>query len=227
MATKRIGRLLCTVWLVACAAVARGQNAVDSGEASPRADALVVGYEYVVAAERHGVRQQLSGTLVKVNDRWIVLRCVLESRNETGVPVMSRLPYVNRLFKNVGIGRSDENIWIPRAAATSRTRTSSQPVVVQPPKGDSPPAQDHCWIESVSQGRLVRRRGDIAASTADGLTFVHDVEIAETTSVPVLGGIPVLGTAFRRTHHRVVQSRDELSHDDILCAGVPNREAAR
>ena len=29
-----------------------------------------------------------------------------EGRNEFGVPMLSKLPYINRLFRNVGIGRT-------------------------------------------------------------------------------------------------------------------------
>jgi general secretion pathway protein D len=30
----------------------------------------------------------------------------VEARNEFGPPVLSKIPYVNRMFKNVGIGRT-------------------------------------------------------------------------------------------------------------------------
>jgi type II secretory pathway component GspD/PulD (secretin) len=37
---------------------------------------------------------------------------IVESRCEYGPPVVSKIPYVNRLFKNVGYGRSTENILV-------------------------------------------------------------------------------------------------------------------
>ena len=33
-----------------------------------------------------------------------------EIRNERGLPILSKLPYINRLFKNVGIGRSTNSL---------------------------------------------------------------------------------------------------------------------
>ena len=33
-----------------------------------------------------------------------------EGRNERGVPILSKLPYINRLFKNVGIGREAQSL---------------------------------------------------------------------------------------------------------------------
>jgi general secretion pathway protein D len=33
-----------------------------------------------------------------------------EGRNEFGVPILSKLPYINRLFKNVGIGRDTSSL---------------------------------------------------------------------------------------------------------------------
>ena len=33
-----------------------------------------------------------------------------EGRSERGVPFLSNIPYINRLFKNVGIGRETENL---------------------------------------------------------------------------------------------------------------------
>jgi general secretion pathway protein D len=33
-----------------------------------------------------------------------------EQRTEHGVPVLSKIPYINRLFKNVGIGRTTQSL---------------------------------------------------------------------------------------------------------------------
>ena len=48
-------------------------------------------------------------TTVSVPDGGTVLlggiKRLSEGRNERGVPLLSKMPYVNRLFRNVGIGR--------------------------------------------------------------------------------------------------------------------------
>ena len=38
------------------------------------------------------------------------LKRLSEGRNEFGPPVLSKIPYINRLFKNVGYGREVESL---------------------------------------------------------------------------------------------------------------------
>jgi general secretion pathway protein D len=40
------------------------------------------------------------------------LKTLREGRNEFGPPILSKLPYVNRLFKNVGYGKETESLLI-------------------------------------------------------------------------------------------------------------------
>ena len=40
------------------------------------------------------------------------LKRLSESRSEYGPPILSKIPYINRLFKNVGYGRSSESLLI-------------------------------------------------------------------------------------------------------------------
>jgi general secretion pathway protein D len=53
-------------------------------------------------------------TTVSVPDGGTVLlggiKRLREGRNEFGVPILSKLPYINRLFKNVGIGRETQSL---------------------------------------------------------------------------------------------------------------------
>jgi general secretion pathway protein D len=53
-------------------------------------------------------------TTVSVPDGGTVLlggiKRLSEGRNEAGVPILSKLPYINRLFRNVGIGREAQSI---------------------------------------------------------------------------------------------------------------------
>ncbi len=70
---------------------------------------------------RNGVTVQLPNfsivsviTTVSVPDGGTVLlggiKRLSEGRNEFGVPILSKLPYINRLFKNVGIGRETQSL---------------------------------------------------------------------------------------------------------------------
>ncbi len=53
-------------------------------------------------------------TTVSVPDGGTVLlggiKRLSEGRNEVGVPLLSKMPYINRLFRNVGIGRTTESL---------------------------------------------------------------------------------------------------------------------
>ena len=53
-------------------------------------------------------------TTVSVPDGGTVLmggiKRLQEGRNESGVPILSQVPYINRLFKNVGIGRTTQSL---------------------------------------------------------------------------------------------------------------------
>ena len=53
-------------------------------------------------------------TTVSVPDGGTILlggiKRLSEGRNEKGVPILSKVPYINRLFKNVGIGRSTQSL---------------------------------------------------------------------------------------------------------------------
>ena len=53
-------------------------------------------------------------TTVNVPDGGTVLmggfKRLSEGRNEFGPPILSKIPYINRLFKNVGYGRETESL---------------------------------------------------------------------------------------------------------------------
>jgi general secretion pathway protein D len=73
------------------------------------------------SASRSGVTVQLPSfsivsvvTTVSVPDGGTVLlggiKRLQEGRNEFGVPLLSKIPYVDRLFRNIGIGRTTESL---------------------------------------------------------------------------------------------------------------------
>ena len=55
-------------------------------------------------------------TTVSVPDGGTILlggiKRLREGRNEHGVPMLSKLPYLNRLFKSVGIGRTTQSLML-------------------------------------------------------------------------------------------------------------------
>jgi type II secretory pathway component GspD/PulD (secretin) len=73
-------------------------------------------------------------TTVSVPDGGTVLlgglKAMAEGREEFGPPVLSQVPYINRLFKNVGIGRDTRHIMImvtPRIIISSEEEMSQAP----------------------------------------------------------------------------------------------------
>ena len=55
-------------------------------------------------------------TTVNVPDGGTVLlgglKTLVRGRNEFGPPILSKIPYINRLFKNVGYGREAQSLMI-------------------------------------------------------------------------------------------------------------------
>ncbi len=53
-------------------------------------------------------------TTVNVPDGGTILlggiKRLQETRTEEGIPILSKIPYINRLFKNVGIGRTTNTL---------------------------------------------------------------------------------------------------------------------
>ena len=69
-------------------------------------------------------------TTVSVPDGGTVLlggiKRLSEGRNEFGVPMLNKIPYINRLFKNVGIGRETQSLMMmvtPRIIIQEEGRT--------------------------------------------------------------------------------------------------------
>jgi type II secretory pathway component GspD/PulD (secretin) len=68
------------------------------------------------------------------------LKTLSESRNEFGPPFLSKIPYLNRLFKNVGVGRQSQHVMI---MVTPRIIINSEEEIFQtegrPPVGGGAP----------------------------------------------------------------------------------------
>jgi hypothetical protein len=94
-------------------AAAEEPAAVENGE-GPGDHLLPVGKECVVVIDSGSGSLEVGGRLEQANDRWLVLHAEIEGRSDSGVPMLNKVPYVTRLFKNTGIARSADDYWIPR-----------------------------------------------------------------------------------------------------------------
>jgi hypothetical protein len=186
---------------------------------------LKIGDWYEVTVQRGDASRQLSGTLVKTTDRWIVLFTNVEGRTERGVPVMSKVPYVNRLFKNVGIGRATTYHWLPREATTIRGRTMANKEIALPtPQGDFPPADAQSTVEIRQDNQAAEHRGKLTFQH-DQLTCRSERLVAKERRVPVLGAIPVVGQAFRSEEFVSEEQTYEIALDAVLCINDDSAEA--
>lgn len=87
---------------------------VDGGNNADDGDDELVTQNSGVTVQQPVVAFTSVNTVVSVPDGGTVLmggiKRMSESREEHGVPMLSNIPYVNRLFKNVGIGQTTSNL---------------------------------------------------------------------------------------------------------------------
>jgi hypothetical protein len=175
--------------------------ASPAGAAEPAAEStdvrhLELGDGYEVVVRREGVEARYSGKLIQMTDEWLVLRTLSEGRNEYGVPIVSKVPYAGRLFRNVGIGRATTDRWIPRAAATVVGRSlADQPGEMVKLMADQPNWEQVYRVEFAEAGEAHDHSGEI---TLEGSTLHYTVGIGHEVDVPMplLGQLPGVGPLF-------------------------------
>src|SRR5689334_23052669 len=74
---------------------------------------LVVGDSYNLRVERHGVKLNPSGIVMKVTDRWILLHSIRVQASVQVVPYIGDIPLIGRVFQRSKGTRVDEYIWVP------------------------------------------------------------------------------------------------------------------
>jgi len=179
-------------------------------------DELVLGDQYVLDVQRPGGREKYDGELIKVTDKWLVLQQRRESRNECGVPILSKLPYTGRLFRNVGIGRWEEQLWIPRDAAIVQGRIQDEDGVASAePEGEGPELQRDCSVSLNKVGHLTQ--GKLTAVADEEIVLSVASTMTTQTPLPVLGKLPLIGGAFNRTQTQEISEDQRIAMADVLC----------
>jgi hypothetical protein len=212
------GSLVALVLMLGAGALGKDKNA-----SSPD-NSLVVGDGYILHVERHGVAQKFRGDVVKLTDRWIVLRRVTVSRVDRQIPVLATLPVVGAVFHTSIPQRHDEFCWIPRDAATVEKRIhAAKPAEIKPPDGDEPQTKVACRVELARGTKLIQREGGMQAVTPDSVTV--DV----TTTIPFEMPTSAVGfftTASDSKRPKFRYTREQFAREDILCVRVPNFDSA-
>lgn len=106
------GFALAGFWLVARADEPRSPASRATPQALPEGFPLDV--ECTLSIARGQVQETLSGRIQKVTDDWIVLEDKAGSATMAGVPILNKVPYISRQFKNTGVPSRAREIWIPR-----------------------------------------------------------------------------------------------------------------
>jgi hypothetical protein len=191
--------------------------------APPTVANLVVGDGYSLRVERHGVRKQFKGELVKMTDRWIVLRSTsivyVEPAKSAGLPI------VGTMFQVPHKERRDEFLWIPRDAAIAieKQTHATKPPNVRIPDANSPPTKLACAVDLAVHDKLVQRAGGVQAVTDDHVTL--SVTSKEPFEMPI-NPASFLITAAERDRPHLRFTREKLPRQEILCIHVPDLEAA-
>lgn len=207
-----------SVMLLIAPASARAADA----DADNRIDQLVVGDWYRIRFERHDVQQEFNGDLAKVTGHWIVLHTLSEGRNERGVPVASKFPYVNRLFKNVGIGQTHEFVWIPCEAATIRGRLlAANPPSFDPPSEDDPTPGSAYEVSFIgTDHKVAEQAGKLKAISADRLTLLESESVSVEIRKPGWSNLPVVGGYFIDTRKETLESLHDIARGDLICIRI-------
>jgi hypothetical protein len=210
-------------WLLVATIVAPTfAGAKEKTQPTPPAPAsLTVGDGYLVRVERHGARKQFKGELVKVNDRWLVLRAtaVIRKNDSKGITLVSGV------FGGSTKEERQEFLWIPRDAVKGidNLAHASKSSTARIPEGEIPPNKLACVVDTAVRDKVVQRAGGMQAVKDDHVTLSVATKVAfelpNTTASWLM-------TATERNRPHLRYSRERLAHQDILCIHVPDLDAA-
>lgn len=227
--------LLIAVWVLPSTRLAAQQTSNSESTTPVRfiedAKQLVLGDFCLITAERGKTSEQYSGVLLLSNDNWLVLRRISQCRCDYATPVLSDIPYINRWFRHVAIGRENDYIWIPRPAIALCERTTTMPRteisdsnlkgVFAPPTGDSPTIGDQCSLDIAETNQVATHEGKLAGMI-DGKVSIAS-ETAEPQQRPIAGWsrIPLVGPVFKTQVFVAKTTQESFSLDDVLSVRVP------
>ncbi|MBX3413536.1 MAG: hypothetical protein KF708_12670 [Pirellulales bacterium] len=188
-------------------------------ESTAAVNVLVTGDQYTIRVERNGTSESYTGVLVQVRPDWIVLQREEAGRHE-GVP-MSQRPFFHRTFKNVGIGREESIVWLPREAATivQRVRPHEQ-TPLRHVTDREPPAEQFCHVDYAEGGELKLLKGTLTHDDGTDLRIVSESLVPEQKRMPLLGDIPLVGRAFQRQIFVPQHREQKLAREDVLAVRV-------
>ncbi len=141
------------------------------GTATSRAaqNSMTVGDKYAVKVTCGGVAQSYEGKLLKVSDRWIVLRRY-DNYLPSSATLFGSLPVVGSWVRHACQRVGERDQWIPREAMTIESHNRGRKgVTIAHPLGDEPPLGNCTWLGR--SGNVVAvEHGDLKAVKGDNFT---------------------------------------------------------
>lgn len=210
-------RILCgaAICLAFGASVLRAEGVGDAAEG------LTPGNWYQVKYDRDGVEEDGFGELVSADEHWVTLSFIVRGRSEQGVPILSKTPYVNRFFKNVGISDSHVTVFVPRDAVTEispqeapSAETDRRQASEFPRPGENVTV---CYSEG---GERQRKRGQLVSVDDQKVVLTCTEVVGQTSSVPVLSQIPLVGGMFTKQVFTRREVNTHIAADKVLCLSV-------
>jgi hypothetical protein len=213
-------RFFATAWVLAVvvafgAAYCNAEEAVSLGELTP-------GAWYEVDYERDGVTLDGFGKLLRTDDAWLVFALASPGKIEQGVPVLAKTAGKQRLFKNVGVAAERYTVFVPREAVTAIV--SAEPPQKDATQGVNAPLPqvgdriDLCYCEVQ---RLKRVSGEVTRFDDEGVTVVQKLAIANSSEIPYLSDLPLIGDWFTRRTFSVEKREVTIDREQLLSVSVP------
>lgn len=194
---------------------------MERADESNRIDDLVLGDTYVVEATRNGVSEKHQGVLTHVDDEWLTIAIRVRGRNEFGVPVLSKTPYVNRLFKNVGIGEERSVHCLVRESTKIVGRTKLNPSETPITSERQRPEVDHLvTIHYEEGGKVATMQGTLKSLNDEEAVLTTQTSESHVSRVPVLSSMPLVGDVFTRTTVTVSEFDSHIAAEKIMSVNM-------
>jgi hypothetical protein len=182
---------------------------------------FVVGDWYDVTIERHDVKEQGFGMLVKSTDDWIVLGKVVAAGIdvESGVPYLRELPLIGRMFGKTVRHEvmSKHYVWIPRDAVHVDLRqTVTSERVKKEFRDDAPELAGECDVHFVAKGDRAEDGGEYVGISEGKARFARSVTESATIADPKWGGVPLIGNMLAKTKWVQRKVERQVPLEDVL-----------
>jgi len=133
---------------------------------------FTVGDKYTLNVTCGGVVQTYDGKVIKVTDRWLVLRDYSTVVSNPLAAGLGKIPLIGDWVRRGSEKPGQVDRWIPREAVKVVSHRKAQnAVTLRTPLGNQPPIDRGGRVELVRDGKVVSPNGELAAASDDNLTL--------------------------------------------------------